>query len=179
MSEFLDREAIVELLTQLGARLDRRGLSAEVYDVGGTAMLLAYNRTKLTRDVDAVTEDEAVVEREARDMARERRGLAEDWFNSRVRPMLPRVFDADQVEVLAVPGISVSVASPRHMLAMKTRAARGDRDTEDILLLCEVLGITSISAALAVADEVWGPGMVRDESVFLVSEALRGAGFSD
>lgn len=41
-------------------------LPAEVFVVGGTAMLLAYNRTKLTRDVDAVTEDEAVVEREAR-----------------------------------------------------------------------------------------------------------------
>ncbi|MDQ1248134.1 MAG: hypothetical protein QG597_2506 [Actinomycetota bacterium] len=179
MSDLLDREAIVELLTQLGARLDRRGLAAEVYVVGGTAMLLAYNRTKLTRDVDAVTEAADVVEQEARAMARQRRDLAEDWFNSRVRPMLPRVFDADQVEVLVAPGISVTVASPRHMLAMKIRAARGDRDTEDILLLCQVLGIGSISAALAVADDIWGPGMIRDESVFLVSEALRAAGFSD
>lgn len=179
MNEFLDRESIVELLTQLGARLDRRGLFAEVYVVGGTAMLLAYNRSRLTRDVDAVTENPDVVEEEARAMARQRRGLPEDWFNSRVRHLLPQVVDADRAEVVAAPGISVTVASPRHMLAMKVRAARGDRDLEDILLLCEVLGVVGVAEVFAVADEVWGPGMIREENVFLVSEALRAAGLAD
>lgn len=179
MTELLDRETIVELLTQLGARLDRQGLYAEIYVVGGTAMLLAYNRTRLTRDVDAVSEDSDVVEREARAMAEGHRELAEDWLNSRVRPMLPRLVDQEQIEVLAVPGLSVAVASPEHMLAMKVRAARGERDIEDILLLCERLGLTSIAAVFRVADDVWGPGMIRDENVLLVSEALRGAGLGD
>ena len=179
MSPLLDRETIVELLTQLGARLDRQGLYAEVYVVGGTAMLLAYNRTRLTRDVDAVSEDSAVVEREARAMANGRRDLPDDWLNAKVRPLLPRLIDEEQIEVLAAPGISVAVASPRHMLAMKVRAARGDRDIEDILLLCDVLALSSISQVFEVTDEVWGAGMIRDENVLLVSEALRGAGFRD
>ena len=178
MTELLDREAILELLRQLGARLDARGLVAEVYVVGGTAMVLAYDRTRLTRDVDAITEAQEVVEAEAREMAAGRRDLASDWFNGRVRPLLPQVVDADRVEAFSAPGISVVVASPRHLLAMKVRAARGERDLEDIVLLARALGIDAIADVIAVADEVWGPGLLREESVFLVSEGLRDRGFT-
>lgn len=38
--------------------------------------------------------------------------------------------DADRVEVLGDPGIAVNVASPRFLLAMKARAARGRRDLD-------------------------------------------------
>jgi hypothetical protein len=178
VSGLLDRDAVLELLRQLGERLDARGIQAEVYVVGGTAMVLAYDRARLTRDVDAVTEQQDEVEAVAREMAAGRRDLAPDWFNGRVRAMLPLVLDAERAEAFAAPGISVSIASPRHMLAMKVRAARGERDLHDIAILCERLGLTSIAAVLAVADDVWGPGMLRAESVFVVTESLRDRGFS-
>ncbi|MFM2437678.1 MAG: hypothetical protein RLZ55_489 [Actinomycetota bacterium] len=177
MSELLDRESIVELLTQLGRRLDDKGMSADLYVVGGTAMLLAYQRSRLTRDIDAVTVDQEVVAAEARSMAEGRRGLPADWLNSRVGPMLPQVFDEGQMEALAVPGLTVNVASPEHLLAMKVRAARGDRDVEDILLLCRHLGIARIEEVFAIADQVWGPGMIRDDAQFLVRESLAAAGY--
>jgi hypothetical protein len=101
VSGLLDRETVLELLRQLGARLDARGIQAEVYVVGGTAMVLAYDRTRLTRDVDAVTERQEEVEFEARQMALGRSDLAADWFNGRVRPMLPQVLDVDRVEAFA------------------------------------------------------------------------------
>ena len=182
MSELLDREEILELLellSQLGARLHARGIQAEVYVVGGTAMVLAYDRTRVTRDVDAVTDSQDLVEQEARSMAGTRPGLSPDWFNDRVRPLFSRTVDVERVEAFTAPGIPVSVASPRHMLAMKVRAARGQRDLEDIILLCRVLGLDSIAAVLTIADDVWGPGMLPDESVFAVSEGLRDRGFVD
>jgi hypothetical protein len=178
MSDLLDRESILELLRQLGERLHARGIEAEIYVVGGTAMVLAYDRTRLTRDVDAVTDMQDEVEHEAREMARGRRNLSPDWFNGRVRPMLPRALDVGRVEAFRSPGISVSVASPRHLLAMKVRAARGERDLEDIVLLCEALGITSARGAISIADEVWGAGMLREESVFLVTEGLLDRGLA-
>jgi hypothetical protein len=179
VSELLDRESVIELLTQLGRRLDDKGLFVELYVVGGTTMLLAYQRTRLTRDIDAVTVDQKVVDAEARAMAKSRRGLRSDWLNGRVRPLLPLVFDDDQIEALAAPGITVNVASPRHLLAMKVRAARGERDVEDILLLCRQAGITQVSAVFEIADQVWGPGMIRADAAFLVAESLRVAGFDD
>jgi hypothetical protein len=178
VSELLDAESIRELLRQLGERLDRRGIHAELYVVGGTAMVLAYDRSRVTRDVDAITDQQDVVEAEARAMSLEREHLASDWLNGRVRPMLPRVLDDGRLEAFNAPGISVTVASPTHMLAMKVRAARGERDIEDIVLLCEILGVVSIAEVLSVADSVWGVGMVREENVFLVSQALTARGFS-
>lgn len=178
MSDLLDRESILELLRQLGERLHGRGIEAEIYVVGGTAMVLAHDRTRLTRDVDAVTDLQDEVEREAQAMARGRRDLSPDWFNGRVRPMLPRALDIERTEAFRAPGISVSVASPRHLLAMKVRAARGERDLEDIALLCQALGITSASEAIRVADEVWGEGMLREENVFLVTEGLEDRGLT-
>lgn len=179
MSELLDREGVLELLRQLGERLVARGLQADVYVVGGTAMVLAYDRLRLTRDVDAVTADQDLVEAVARDMAVGRTDLSADWFNGRVRPLLPRVVDVDRIEAFGAPGISVSVASPRHMLAMKVRAARDARDLSDIRLLCTELRIESISAVFAITDEVWGPEMIREENIFLVTQFLRDEGLKD
>jgi hypothetical protein len=50
----LDREAITQALRQLGDRLARRGLVADVYVFGGAAMALAYDARRATRDIDAV-----------------------------------------------------------------------------------------------------------------------------
>ncbi len=172
----MDRETIIELLTQLGRRLTDRNIEAELYIVGGTAMILAYNRTRVTADIDAITERQEEVELEARNMAATRRDLPDDWLNGRVKPMLPRIFDKDQLEVLSVPGLSVSVASPEHMLAMKVRAARSEQDMNDVWELCKILEVQSIRQVFNIAESVWGPGMLRDESVFLTQEFLEHKG---
>ncbi len=177
MSELLDREALEEVLRQLGARLVALGVSAELYVVGGAAIALAYDSRRLTRDVDAIAVPADVVFQEARAMAVERRWLSSDWLNSRVAPMVPRLIDSDAVEALSAPGISVNVASPRHLLAMKMRAARGERDIDDIVVLARELSLQDVAEVLAVADEVWGDGMVRPDAAFLVGEALRARGF--
>jgi hypothetical protein len=102
----------------------------------------------------------------------EERGLPRGWINDRVRPMLPRVIDEGQAEALVVPGLTVSVASPRHMIAMKARAARDARDLDDLVRLCRREGVDRVGDVLGIADEVWGPGMLRDEVVFVLREGL-------
>lgn len=161
MSDLLDREGILELLRQFGGELVDRGLEADVYVVGGTAMVVAYDRLCLTQDVGAVGAE-----------------IEPDWFDDRIR-LLPRVVDVDRVEAFSAPGISVSVASARHMLAMKVRAARDARDLSDIRLLSQELRLDSIAAVLDIAKEVWGPDMIREENIFLVTEFLRDEGFRD
>lgn len=171
MTELFGREDIVDLLNDLGRRLDDRGLRLDIYVVGGTAMVLAYDRTRLTRDIDAVWDQVDSVAEVIAEMAAER-SLPRDWLNDRVRPMLPRVFDEGQVEVLTGPGLAVSVASARHLIAMKARAARDARDLDDLALLCGREGIDEVTEVLAIADAVWGPGMLRAETVFAVREGL-------
>lgn len=171
MSELLDREAMLSLLSDLAGRLDARGVTLEIYVVGGTAMILAYDRQRLTRDIDATWDTSIDLSAEISDMATEH-ALPRDWLNDRVRPMLPLVIDEDRLEALSLPGLRVSVASPRHMLAMKARAARDARDFDDIILLCQRLGITSVAEVVAVAEDVWGAGMLREDTVFALRTSL-------
>ena len=159
----LDRERIVALLGELGGRLNSRGLEADLYVVGGTAMALAYDRLRVTRDIDAVGEPMAAIEAEAREMAAIHRDLPADWLIARVMPLLPRSFDADRIEALAWPGLSVNVASPRRLLAMKVRAGRYDRDLQDIWILCQVLELVRLEQVWDIVDEVWGAGMLRED----------------
>jgi hypothetical protein len=52
----MDRREIVGALTALAAELDRRGVSGEMYIVGGAAIALAYDERRATCDIDAVFE---------------------------------------------------------------------------------------------------------------------------
>lgn len=49
----LGRADLERAFTALGERLARRGVVADVFIVGGAAMALAYDASRVTRDVDA------------------------------------------------------------------------------------------------------------------------------
>jgi hypothetical protein len=48
-SVVLDRAQIEQAFTALGDRLVRRGVVADVFIIGGAAMALAYDATRVTR----------------------------------------------------------------------------------------------------------------------------------
>ncbi|HWO15957.1 MAG TPA: hypothetical protein VNM89_04520 [Solirubrobacterales bacterium] len=68
----MNREEIVDALTALAAELERRGVSAEMYVVGGAAIALAFDERRATRDIDAVFEPKGVVYEAAATVAEER-----------------------------------------------------------------------------------------------------------
>jgi hypothetical protein len=176
MSTLLDRDQVIELLDELARRLQARGLEAEIYVVGGTAMALAYDRARVTRDIDAVAHPSAVVDEIAAQMADDDSDLPPGWFNQQVAALLPREFDADQIEALTWPGLTVNIASPRRLLAMKVRAGRSERDLVDIYVLCQVLDLTEVEQVWGICDEVWGSDMIRADVVVLVGDYLRSRG---
>ena len=175
MSELnIDRVSV--LLAELGERLAGRGIEGEIYVVGGAAMMLAYDRTRLTRDIDAVGVPQEEIDAEVRAMAADHIDLGPDWLNARVLPMLPRGVDAGRLQVLGGPGLTVNVASPKWLLAMKARAARDERDLDDLWVLCQVLGVRTTGEIWAICDDVWGERMIREDSVELVTDDLRARG---
>jgi hypothetical protein len=175
MSEFTI-ERVSALLQELGERLDGRGIEGEIYVVGGAAMMLAYDRSRITRDIDAVGVPQVEIDAEVRAMAADHRDLDPDWLNARVLPLLPRGVDGERLQVLGGPGLTVNIASPTWMLAMKARAARADRDLDDIWVLCQVLGLRAVDEVWAICDTVWGEDMIRDDVIDLVSLDLTARG---
>ena len=148
------RDEIVELLVELGSRLHVRGVVGEMYVVGGAAIALAFDERRSTADIDAVFEPKAVIYEAAGQLARER-GLPDGWLNDAVKGFLVTA-DPDASLVLEAPGIRVSTASPRILLAMKVLSHRVGEDEHDVRLLADELGLATAREVLSVAEEVYG-----------------------
>ncbi|HEX6685449.1 MAG TPA: DUF6036 family nucleotidyltransferase [Candidatus Limnocylindrales bacterium] len=137
--------------TALGERLQRRGVVADIFVVGGAAMALAYDARRTTYDVDAMLVPHGVVVEEAHAVADEL-GLPRWWLNEQATVYVSGKDDPGKRQVFDHPGLRVLVASPEHILAMKALAAR-NTDLDDLRALAAIAGVDSADAVL---------GIVRD-----------------
>lgn len=123
---------VADLLAQLDQRLQRRGLAASVFVVGGAAIAATGVRSeRLTEDVDAITQDEAVLE-EASALAEER-GLPENWLNPNARMWMPPLPDGI-LDRPARPGLRITYADDGFLFATKLVAQRA-KDADDVIAL--------------------------------------------
>ncbi|MDR1767674.1 MAG: nucleotidyltransferase [Propionibacteriaceae bacterium] len=164
----LGRDQMIALLSELGSRLDEQGVQARLFVVGGAAMALAFNSRRLTADIDGVFEPKAKVY-EAADQMAHAHGLPPDWLNDGVKGLLPGP-DPEARVLLDVPGLSLSVPSPRYLLALKVASARFDRDLDDIKILADACGARDAEQVLQIAEEVMGEGNLPRKSQFAVME---------
>jgi hypothetical protein len=147
------REDILRALRELASVLRERNVTGEIYIVGGAAIAVAYSSDRETDDVDAVFRPKEEVRAAALEVAR-RLGLPDGWLNDAAKGFLPGRPDADAHDIFEAPGLRAMAASPKHLPAMKLPAARSRRDAADIRFLCGLLGIRTVSEALAVALEL-------------------------
>jgi hypothetical protein len=149
----MDRSEIVTALTALGAALDARGTTGELYMVGGAAIAMAFDQRRSTRDIDAVFEPKMIIYEAAAQVA-DQLGLPVGWLNDAVKGFL--VPDPEASPVLEVPGLRCLAASPRILLALKVLAHRVGEDEDDVRLLAAALGISAAADVLSVAEDVFG-----------------------
>jgi hypothetical protein len=166
----LSRDELLALFGEIADELERQGLSGHLFVVGGAVMALAYNRRRTTRDLDAVFEPKSVVYDAARTVA-QRHGLADDWVNDAVKGFLPGD-DPNATTVFERPGLSVRVASPRYLFAMKSVAARVERDAGDLLKLYQLCGFESVDDALDCVESFYPPHLLPPKTAFLIRELL-------
>ncbi len=167
-----DRDAVLRALEDLASVLASRGLEGRVFVVGGAAMTLAFDARRTTRDVDAVFEPKTAVYAAAREVA-ERLGLADDWLNDAVKGFVPGT-DPEAVPIFERPGLAVSAASARFLLAMKLRASRVEQDADDIRFLANLLGLHTADEVLRVASERYDVDDLPPRARFLVGELFAG-----
>ncbi len=163
----MTRDEIRDLLVELGRRLAQRGVSGELYIVGGAAIALAFDERRATRDIDAVFEPKAVIYAEAGAMATEL-DLPEGWLNDGVKGFLVGP-DPEARVVLETPGLRCATASPRMLLALKVLAHRSGEDDDDLRLLAAALELDRASQILAVVEAVF-PGRLDVAARFYVEE---------
>jgi predicted nucleotidyltransferase len=171
MSELFDRHAITALLEDLARRLERRGVRASIYIVGGAAISLVYDARRSTRDVDSVViAGHGPLIDEVRAIARER-NLPTTWLNEQASVYVSRHDDPGRTRVFDHPYLSVAAASAEHLLAMKLLAARAS-DVDDLRLLLGVLGITNVEGATRILSTVFPDEPMSDRARLLVEDLL-------
>ena len=140
-------------------------------------MVIAYHAREATMDLDtAIRRQHGAVLAEASVVAEEL-GLPGWWLNEQATSYLPARRDADATVVLERPGLTVLAASPRHLLAMKVRAAR-QGDVADIVALARLVGATCAEEAGLIAAEVFDgePLSERSRAVLAdLDDTLRGS----
>lgn len=166
----LDRGSIEFAFRHLGERLARRGIVADIYVFGGAAMALAYDSRRATRDIDAIFKPHGVVLEEAKVVASEL-GLPQWWLNEQASVYVAPGGDATAPRVFDHPGLRVSAASPEHLLAMKVLAARR-RDSDDIRLLIEHLGLTTVDQVLALCSEIFPDEAVPARAQLILEDSV-------
>jgi hypothetical protein len=164
------RADIERAFTSLGERLHARGIVADIFVVGGAAMALAYDATRVTRDVDAVFVPHGVVLKEAQQVAAEL-ALPPWWLNEQASVYISGKDDVAKRRVFDHAGLRVMAASPEHVFAMKALAARS-RDIDDLRLLANLIGIDSVDAALQICTDFFPDEPVSPRSTAVLVELL-------
>ncbi len=148
----LDRRKVLQLLDQLAGGLERRNVKAEMFVVGGAAIILAYDSERMTYDVDALFEPKNIVYDEARRVAAEN-FIQPDWLNDAVKIHL--IGDDPQAAVAyRNKWLTVSIGSPKYLLAMKLASARPENDVDDIRLLLDHCDYPPDVSAGAIFDDL-------------------------
>lgn len=135
---------IRELLTELDAELWSRGKAATIFIVGGAAMALAYNADRATADIDGTFQPRDAVLSAAAAVASRRPGLDASWLSDGVSQMMPPTPDGHPRSERIGPALTISIASPEYVLAMKAMVTRhGQGDVDDAVTLCKLLHVAS------------------------------------
>lgn len=168
----LDRETLRSAFEALAEKLRRRGVVGEIHVFGGAAMVLAFDSRAAPRDVDALFAPDGHVLGAAQEVATDL-GLPRSWLNiqapSYVSGRAGRgtpVFDHSHLRVMVTPA--------EHLLAMKVRAARAVRDSDDIRLLLDHLKLREIAEVEAVVARFFPDEPLEDRCRRLVEDLLEG-----
>lgn len=167
----LGKSEIENALRQLGERLQRRGVTGDLYIVGGAAMALAYDATRVTQDIDAVFAPHGIVHEESLNVARDL-GLPRWWLNEQASAYVSATPDEEKRTVFNHPGLRVAVISPEHLLAMKAIAARRFADLDDIAKLAHMLELSTVEAVSKLCLRVFPGEPLSDRARAVVADAL-------
>lgn len=174
------RREILNALRQLLENLPDRESITTIRIVGGAALALNYFERRLTFDIDAVSTslgEEQLLLHIAHELAKQN-NWPESWFNFEVMKAdaIPRLGKTVEWEKIYAENTTViEVASAEALLAMKLRANRQGRDTDDIRNLMGLCDKTTMES-LEELYESYYPGDALPARAVLMVERILAAG---
>jgi len=163
----MNRDDLLQLLSELGRQMEQRGVTGELFIVGGSAMALAYDARRTTLDIDAVIYPRDVILEIAAEIAAAK-NLPPDWLNDAVSIYLPNTEDDKPRRLAEFGPLRVSVGSPEFLLAMKAMVSRkSPGDLDDAVTLANILGLTTESQIEDLVKRYFGSGALGSQELWL------------
>src|SRR5580658_3306709 len=151
-------------LEELGFELERQGISARLYVVGGAVMVLDFGTREMTDDIDGGVYPAKEVLNVAAAVG-QRRGLSSTWLNDAAKIYIPIFKQPDWRPVRRVGTLEIFAADARAMLAVKIRASRGRRDEVDLEFLLNECGVDSVEDATSLYLEFFPDDPLPDRAL--------------
>lgn len=163
-------------LRRIGELAQQKNIELELAIYGGCAMILAFDRRMLTRDVDAVFHPVESVRPLIQQVAGEL-GLPDDWLNDDVRQFLAPKGAMRELPI-DLPGIKVTAPTASYLLAMKALAGRRPLpgyagDEADLRFLIRKIGIHSIDEVQAHIDRYYPDDHPSDSAKAMMAQIIR------
>ena len=167
MARTLDREKLLAAFDEIGRAAISANTRLNIVVFGGSALMLASNFRFATEDVDIaeISKPWPPWLAEAVDRIAMRNGWSPGWLNEAVTFHLSSLADAERD--LAVfgtfprredrVGLTVSVPSPRYLLALKLKALRVadfDRGAQDIADVANLLRVQRTASCVEALEDV-------------------------
>jgi len=168
----LTQRDIRKLFELLNEDLTTTGTHAELFLVGGAVMCIAYAARPSTQDVDALFRPSKQV-REAAARVAARAGLNSDWLNDGVKGFMSA--HGDFAPFLEMDHLSVMVAQPEYLLAMKCLAMRIGaefHDEDDVRYLLRHLDIRRYDHAISVIGKYYPLDRFPQKTLYALAEIL-------
>lgn len=163
---------IRRLFELLNDELADHAVKGEVYVVGGAVMCLALEARSATRDVDAWFRPTREIREAAARVAVEA-GVPDAWLNDAVKGFLGT--GGDYAPFLELPNLSVFVAQPAYLLAMKCAAMRlGEEfhDLDDVRYLLRHLNVSTVDEALDIVTDYFAEDQLLPKTRLALEELL-------
>jgi predicted nucleotidyltransferase component of viral defense system len=166
-----DKDRLENLLDMFLGEIEKRGVKGTVFLVGGAALSLYYFERDSTRDIDAGFPVDPVISEVIQEIAL-REKLPANWINNEAAMYFGFPPSSYWITKRTIGDVTLKVASPELMLAMKIKASRGRRDNEDVVELLRILGLSSIEEVLAIYENVYAQEEMNLETMELVTQFL-------
>jgi hypothetical protein len=161
----LDRDDMIAGLREVVRQLHEQNARASIRIIGGAAMMLRYYEDRrITPDIDASISTDVDLDEIVRSIALAHSWPA-DWLNTAAAGFIPFAGEDPWLPIHDDDTVSVWVAKPACLLAMKLKAARRGRDDEDVAVLLAYLGISTTAEAEQIFEEQY-PGELPPDRAY-------------
>lgn len=174
----LTRDTCLQAFRILDEEARKRDIRLEIAVYGGCAMLLRFSLRASTHDIDVRVKGASQSELLSMSLeAGEKLGLEPGWINQAVAIFASRNEKDNDFDCIDIgDNLSVYLASPEYLLAMKVMAMRTESDShdrEDIEFLIDELKLESSEEALKIVCSYYSREKLNPRSIMGLEEIFQ------